>query len=76
MTYVYKGMPENTCKTCFDYYYTVDSVLCLPQPYPVKVSNYNNRYLILEFSQPVKYSPASVDPNKLITISISGDLPS
>jgi len=66
-------MPENTCKPCSDFYYTVNSLTCLPQPYPAKITNYNNNYLILEFSQPVKYSPSSIDPNKLITLSVSGD---
>ena len=42
----------------------------------MRIRNYNNKYLILEFSQPVKYSPSSVDPNKLITLSVSGDEPS
>ena len=66
-------MPENTCKTCSDFYYTINALTCLPQPYPAKITNYNNNYLILEFSQPVKYSPSSIDPNKLITLSVSGD---
>ena len=47
LTYVFSGMPENTCKSCFDFYYTVNSQLCLPQPYPMKIRNYNNNYLIL-----------------------------
>jgi hypothetical protein len=48
-TYVYSAK-ENTCISCNDYYYTVDSVKCLAQPFPVRVRNYNNKYLILEFS--------------------------
>jgi hypothetical protein len=38
------------CKPCPDYHYTVDNKVCIPQPYPTRVRNYNNKYMILEFS--------------------------
>lgn len=54
-TYVYSS---GTCIPCKDQFYTVDSKNCLARPYPVMVKNYNNKYLILQFSQPVKYTNA------------------
>lgn len=48
-TYVFSAK-ENLCKPCSDYQYTLNSVQCQPQPYPTKLKNYNNKYLILEFS--------------------------
>ena len=55
---------------CLDFYYTLDWETCIPLPYPVKVTNYNNDYLIMQFSQPVTYNSMQID--ELITVSISG----
>ncbi|CDW83830.1 UNKNOWN [Stylonychia lemnae] len=66
-TYVEKS---NTCEPCFDFYYTTDWMKCIAQPYPMQISNYNNRYLIMRFSSPVKYFGDTID--NIITLSISG----
>jgi hypothetical protein len=61
---------DNLCVPCPDYHYTVDSLTCKPQPYPVRVKNYNNRYLILELSQPVKY-PRTVKAEEVVKLLIT-----
>lgn len=55
---------------CYDNYYTIDWLECIPLPYPLKLTNYNNEYLILEFSQPVAYNTMTIED--LVTVSISG----
>eukprot|EP00347_Sterkiella_histriomuscorum_P009708 403340186 len=68
-TYTYSSK-ENTCVSCYDFYYTTDWLTCTPQPFPKSVTNYNNQYLILRFSSPVKYSGQEL--TSILTVSISG----
>lgn len=70
-TYVYSEN-ENTCIKCPDNSYTIDNIKCLPQPYPMKITNYDNNYLIIEFSNPVKYSQATL--KEIFSVSVGGNI--
>ena len=61
---------QNTCIQCYDFYYTIDYLTCEPLPYPLSITNFNNDYLIFNFSQPVTYNQGRIED--LIEISIDG----
>jgi len=59
-TFVYAGLRENTCEACPEFHYTTNSVTCIPQAYPQSLQAFENSYLILTFSKPVKYSATAL----------------
>jgi hypothetical protein len=67
---VYNAVAK-TCIPCYDYYYTTDWQTCTPQPFPTKLTNYGNQYLILEFSRPVKFTGVK-GITDVMEVSISG----
>lgn len=61
----------DSCAKCREHWYTLDHIECLPRAHPEELTNYNNEFLLLEFSQPVAYREVNIQ--SVFDIVINGN---